>query len=147
MNIIPATSVELTRAIECALSVCLGHEDMREWTLADFSALVITPISMGHCFFATNEKDEVVALMTWAFLDEDGVTRLLNGEPLLACDWEAGQAFWIIDFIAPFGNVRSILRGLRERAPRGMPVNWRRVPSGCIDREERLGQFTLQALH
>lgn len=77
----------------------------------DIDRLIATPIRQKKCL-AIAKGGKLVSLMTWAFLNEeqrDGYlskTRRLEREDFEGEDGE----LWFIDFIAPYGNVRPLIR-------------------------------------
>lgn len=55
------------------------------------------------------------AFVTWAGLTEGAERRLaLQHKPLMPRHWNSGPSKWVIDFVAPFGHARDILRRLTE---------------------------------
>ena len=48
-------------------------------------------------------------LFTWALLTEDAERRFVNGDGLLIDEWSAGDRFWIVDLIAPFGGIGTLM--------------------------------------
>ncbi|WP_440962716.1 toxin-activating lysine-acyltransferase [Massilia sp. GER05] len=57
-----------------------------------------------------------VGMVTWAFLAPDVEDRFLSGDDpqLHLSEWNEGDSPWIIDFVAPYGNLKHILRDLRD---------------------------------
>jgi len=54
--------------------------------------------------------------MSWAYLTKEASEGYINGTRFLqARDWNAGKERWIIDFIAPFGELMPLVRELRKR--------------------------------
>ena len=57
-----------------------------------------------------------VACVIWAFPSPE-VQRRLAENPnyvLHESEWDEGGSLWILDMIAPFGNLRQVLRELRQ---------------------------------
>lgn len=51
--------------------------------------------------------------VTWAGLSDGAERRFaLRHEPLMPRHWNSGQSKWMIDFVAPFGHTRDILKVL-----------------------------------
>lgn len=60
-------------------------------------------------------------LLTWARLTADAERRFVSGEGLSAADWCAGDRFWIVDLIAPYKGVGSMMsRWIRK--PGNLPT-------------------------
>ncbi|MDJ0628799.1 MAG: toxin-activating lysine-acyltransferase [Rhodobacter sp.] len=50
-------------------------------------------------------------MYTWAWLGQSAEEKLISGEPLSGCDWQSGEALWIVDMIAPYrGVTKSMVR-------------------------------------
>lgn len=83
----------------------------KNYTDADIERLIFTPIRYKKCL-AIAKGGRLVSLMTWAFLDDAQVEGYLNRTRRLECsDFEGEDGeLWFIDFIAPYGNVRSLIR-------------------------------------
>ncbi len=60
-------------------------------------------------------------LLTWARLTEDAERRFVNGEGLSPDDWDAGDRFWIVDLIAPYKGIGSMM-AQRIRRPGNLPT-------------------------
>ncbi|MXU66725.1 toxin-activating lysine-acyltransferase [Oceanomicrobium pacificus] len=113
--------------------------DFTESQLADFGAMMFlsslvkvhqrrtllsnfrsfeTPWRLGqyHIFRATNGSPR--AFMTYAALSEEAERAYaLDQHPIEPEDWAAGQAVWIIDLVAPFGQVPQIVEMIKRDAP------------------------------
>lgn len=78
---------------------------------------VVVPAIENECsrlFF--NEDGEVVAFVAWAYLDARTVARVMSTGrlELHASEWVEGEHLWIVDFLAPFGNLPYVMRALRD---------------------------------
>ena len=96
--------------------------------------------------FIVPRHDWPVAFVTWALMSDESrdayvrQTRLLEGE-----DFVSGADLWVIDFVAPYGAVREIVRDVRAdlsrptgglgRSTIGQGLDKRvRAPSNAFDR-------------
>lgn len=65
--------------------------------------------------FFFNEYYKVVGYVTWALLAPDVEHRLSHDPNVLfhESEWNEGESLWIMDFVAPFGHAREIIRHVR----------------------------------
>jgi hemolysin-activating ACP:hemolysin acyltransferase len=53
--------------------------------------------------------------VTWAYLSHECAQGLKDGTRKLdAMDWRSGDQFWLIDVVAPFGGVWSMVSDMRR---------------------------------
>lgn len=86
----------------------------RDWTIDDIERLIWTPIDLGQALiFCDPSNKQVVAFASWAFLTDKVARLFVKGERKLhPTDWAAGDQLWIVDLIAPFGDLRKVVRFL-----------------------------------
>jgi len=89
----------------------MGQSDEHEnYTVADIHRLILPPVAAQQ-FRIWEVESHPVAFLTWAMLNEDAEQGYLDGtRKLQPDDWQAGKSLWLIDFIAPYGGVREIVR-------------------------------------
>ena len=77
-----------------------------------------------------------VGLVTWAWLSPEAEAAHLAGErPIAAEEWRGGDRLWYPDFVAPFGDLREIVRDARRIIPPGtIGRGARRGPDGRVRR-------------
>ena len=82
--------------------------------IADIHRVVLPPVALQQ--FRLWEHDGYpVGYMSWALFNEETEAGYLDGTRYIQPkDWDAGKNLWLIDFIAPFGGVREIVREGRE---------------------------------
>jgi hemolysin-activating ACP:hemolysin acyltransferase len=73
--------------------------------------------------------------MSYALFNEETEAGYLDGTRFIQPDdWAAGDRLWLVDFIAPFGGVREIVREgrnhLRDIFGKGVIGNARRSQKG-----------------
>lgn len=85
-----------------------GHD------IADLHRVILPPVALQQ--YRLWEADGFpVGFMTWALFNEETEAGYLDGTRFIQPDdWAAGDRLWLIDFIAPFGGVREILRDSRN---------------------------------
>lgn len=93
--------------------------------------------------FIVPRHDWPVAFVTWALMSDDSrdayvrQTRLLEGE-----DFVSGADLWVIDFVAPYGAVREIVRDVRADLSRRYPHQHAHWIRNNMTAERRLGRVT-----
>ena len=91
--------------------------------LADTDWAVLPPIVLDQCRLYTNASLPY-AFITWAFVNDTVDARLRSGHPKIAPhEWNSGEHLWIIDAVAPFGQLDTTLKELRETVFPGRKVS------------------------
>ena len=82
--------------------------------IADLHRVILPPVALGQ--YRLWESDGFpVGFMSWALFNEEAEIGYLDGTRLIQPDdWNKGERLWLVDFIAPFGGVREILRDSRN---------------------------------
>jgi len=81
--------------------------------IADLEWLLMPPLIAGQCKLYM-KKEYPVSFISWAFLNQEAEKRLLqNGGKLRPDEWNCGDRLWVIDIVAPFGDVDNMLRDLQ----------------------------------
>jgi cytolysin-activating lysine-acyltransferase len=95
----------------CAFS---GH--YLNWTISDIGRLFIPPVMLGQCKFWFNEG-RLTAFATWAYLSDECDERIRTtfADPDDQA-WNSGRKLWIIDLVAPYGNVMEVVKDLQKTA-------------------------------
>jgi hemolysin-activating ACP:hemolysin acyltransferase len=59
-----------------------------------------------------NERNYPIAYLTWAFLSLDVEQRIINdpSASLHESEWNEGKNLWVLDFVAPYGNMLNLVR-------------------------------------
>ena len=82
--------------------------------LGDTDWAVLPPIVLDQCRLYT-KAGLPYAFITWAFVNDAVDSRLRSAEPKIAPhEWKSGEHVWIIDAVAPFGQLDETLKELRE---------------------------------
>jgi hemolysin-activating ACP:hemolysin acyltransferase len=88
----------------------------------------------ARLFYSNNKP---VGVVTWCFLDDDKAEAFADEAYLIEEDdyiAEKGDQLWGIEFIAPFGHTRQMMRSMRDmvhkRYPSYSKVHWKRVHTG-----------------
>ena len=71
-------------------------------------------VRLNQIGFLFNSRGSPVAFATWAFVTDE-VAQSLLGDPNYCMDiseWNEGDQLWLVDFVAPFGEARNLVRKL-----------------------------------
>jgi cytolysin-activating lysine-acyltransferase len=82
--------------------------------LGDTDWAVLPPIVLDQCRLFT-KSGLPYAFISWAFVNDQVDARLRSSQPKIAPhEWKCGEHVWIIDAVAPFGQLEETLKELRE---------------------------------
>jgi len=102
-----------------------------QWTLQDVNRLIVPPMLSGQYFLFRDSNGSVIGYASWARLTDIAAHGFISGERKLQPeDWCAGDQLWFIDFIAPFGGVLEIVRGIKAVFPDDRTAFTRRCKNG-----------------
>ncbi len=91
--------------------------------IGDTDWAVLPPIVLDQCRLYT-KGGLPYAFVTWAFVNDAVDARLRSAEPKIAPhEWKSGPHIWLIDAVAPFGQLEGTLRELRETTFPGKKVS------------------------
>lgn len=119
----------------------------RDLSVAEIYASIIAADRHNKMFVWT-DNGRMVGFMTFAFIPDDKVDAFLQGEYRVQNDDFSinNGELWVMDFIAPFGGVLSMMRQAQARFAElygdGTEVRWKRskrVPfkTGCAIARKR----------
>ena len=81
----------------------------RYYFITDLEWMVLQPVSLGQ-FRVFHGEEFPVGVFFWAYVNEEVEKRLSEGIVRLSPDdWKSGDRLWLVDVIAPFGNVEQML--------------------------------------
>ena len=82
--------------------------------ISDLEWIVMQPVALAQ-YRLFYSKDHPVGVALWASVNEEVEGRLKKGITKMSPqDWNSGDRFWLIDLIAPFGNVAAMLNDLQK---------------------------------
>ena len=94
--------------------------------LANFEAVFQPAIDLKQ-FHLFRFDDIPRGVITWARLTPGAESRFIRGEGLRREDWDKGDRFWVVDLIAPYGDVGGYISRW-ARQPQNLPTrNFRYV--------------------
>ena len=91
------------------------HDPLKKFMfIGDIDWAVLPPVVLDQCRLYTR-NGLPYAFVTWASVSDDIDARLRSSQPKVAPhEWKTGDNLWIIDAIAPFGQLEETLQELRE---------------------------------
>lgn len=114
---IKAQSLRLVKrlpALGPVIMLYLQSPHRRYQFISDLEWLLIPPLVSGQCKLYM-KQEYPISFVSWAFLTEEVEKRLLaNGGRLRPEDWASGERLWLIDIVAPFGGVETVLSDMRK---------------------------------
>lgn len=91
--------------------------------VGDIDWAILPPIVLDQCRLYTR-GGLPYAFVTWALVSEAIGTRLRSEQPKIAPhEWQSGEEVWLIDAVAPFGQLDVTLKELRETTFAGRKVS------------------------
>ena len=105
----------------------------RDYNVEDIYRYLVSPIEHNRIRLYY-EYDKPIGLVTWCWLSkEDGKKFLDNNYYITDKDYvsDKDEELWGIEFIAPYGNARQVMRLIRKEHAdvygRNEKVHWRRL--------------------
>lgn len=91
--------------------------------VGDIDWAILPPIVLDQCRLYT-KGGLPYAFVTWAVVSQAVAERLRSSQPKIAPhEWKSGEEVWIIDAVAPFGQLEETLKELRENTFAGKKVS------------------------
>lgn len=94
--------------------LCLSSELHRDWYIKDIERLFVVPLEADQArLFYRNGK--VIGFISWAFLSYEAEDAFLKRtRKLQSEDWKSGPRIYIMDCIAPYGDIGFIGKWARD---------------------------------
>lgn len=79
--------------------------------------VLLLPAIKSRQFVLASEGGRPVFYLSWANFDSEAEQRYLANSPLLMPehDWNCGDRLWGLDWVAPFGHTRAMMRIVRRQ--------------------------------
>lgn len=89
-------------------------EHHERYTCTDLQKHFVHPYRLGQYKFYFNGNGDVVAVVTWAWVSEYGLQRLINDDyyDMHPSEWNEGDILFLMDVVAPFGHFREVVADL-----------------------------------
>ncbi|MDA7705621.1 toxin-activating lysine-acyltransferase [Rickettsiales bacterium] len=95
-------------------SLMLASKVHKKYLIDDIGAMFLPAIHLNQFRIYKNNNGDPIGIITWAFLSDKNQENYQKGlRSLKLEDWKSGDNGWIMDFIAPFGHAKQIIKDLR----------------------------------
>ena len=95
-------------------TLMLASKLHKKYLIDDIGAMFLPAIHLNQFRIYRNKDGDPIGIVTWAFLSDKNQEDYQKGlRSLKLEDWNSGDNGWIIDFIAPFGHAKQIIKDLR----------------------------------
>ena len=92
--------------------------------VADLHRVVLPPVAFQQ-YRIWETEDYPVGYMSYALFNEEAEAAFISNSRFMEPeDWKSGDRLWLVDFIAPFGSVREIVREGRSTARHSSSRCW-----------------------
>ncbi|EMS96470.1 RTX toxin acyltransferase family protein [Agrobacterium tumefaciens str. Cherry 2E-2-2] len=109
-----ASPIRLNKLLGDLVYLMLASDLHRKYYINDIGSVFFPPIDLNQ-FRIYHRNGRPVGFVTWASLNNEIEGRYLNSDYILRPDdWKSGDQILFMDFIAPFGDARNIVRDLRK---------------------------------
>jgi len=98
-----------------AVRLLASSSQHRGVTVHSLAGSLWPAIRLGQIEFLFNSKGSPVAFATWAYVTAE-IAELIAQDHAYRLDiseWNEGDQLWIMDLVAPFGDLRNLVRKLR----------------------------------
>ncbi len=86
----------------------------KRWAIESIHKWILPALKHEH-YRIYHIGNKPVGFVSWAWLSEDVEKKyVLQPAALNPLDWTSGDRGWILDFIAPFGDAKAIIKDLRH---------------------------------
>jgi cytolysin-activating lysine-acyltransferase len=99
--------------------------------MADLDWRLLPPMVLDQCR-VFSKQDIPWAYCSWARVSDAVDARLKSSVPVIAPhEWQSGPHWWLIDVVAPFGDVEAVAKEAMAQFAPGQAVNvWLPQPQG-----------------
>ncbi len=109
-----ASPTRLNKLLGDLVYLMLASDLHRKYYINDIGSVFFPPIDLNQ-FRIYHRSGRPVGFVTWASLNNEIEDRYLNTDYILRPDdWKSGDRILFMDFIAPFGDAKNIVRDLRK---------------------------------
>lgn len=119
-----------------------ARDPLRKFTfMADIDWILLPPVVLDQCRLYT--KDEIpFAFFTWAQVSDAVDQRLRSGILRVAPhEWQSGEHLWLIDAVAPFGQLDEMIAELHKTNFSGQKIS-ALIPDAAQGNQLKVRDFT-----
>lgn len=86
-------------------------------SIASLDAWIRMPVRLGQIILLLGERGTALGFASWAYVSAETAARLgdASHRPPDPEDWNDGTLLWIVDVVAPHGNLAHVVSALRQR--------------------------------
>lgn len=108
--------ISMESALGAVILLANRSQSHKHLFITDMEWLVIPPVMLKQFAVFRTQKNEPMAFISWASINEEVEKRLLTGNvKLKPQEWKSGDKLYIIDVLSPFGGQYELLKQLKER--------------------------------
>lgn len=96
------------------VNVMLGSKMYRRYDIEDIEAVFFPAIYLNQ-FRIYHQNNQAIAFVTWAKLSKE-IEReyIINNKNLTIDEWNSGDNIWAMDFSAPYGHAKEVIKDLKD---------------------------------
>ncbi|GFN46287.1 toxin-activating lysine-acyltransferase [Candidatus Regiella insecticola] len=106
---------ELQRVIGGVLLLSQYSPLHRLYSIGEWQQRTLPSFQINQYCYYENSQGKPVAFFNWAFVSEKIRDELCSGRNIIESDWQSGENIFIPEMIAPFGQVKTIVKDIRQR--------------------------------
>lgn len=136
--------IDTGKALEDGLSLFRQSKWHKSYNVDDIHRYLISPLKHNRIRLYYRQGMPV-GLVTWCWLSKENGQKFLDNSYYITEDdyiSDKNEEFWAIELIAPHGDVRQIMRLIREEheavCGRNEKVNWRRLHAPNVRHTRKL---------
>lgn len=109
------SAMERSRLLGDVLTLMTASDAHQGYKVKHFPAVVLCPLQLNQFRIYHDADKRPVGFVSWACFSKKVEERFLNGNPTLSLeDWYSGDIIYFMEFIAPFGHIKQMVKDLRE---------------------------------
>lgn len=112
--------------LDHVISLLQYSENHCNFNVDQINRCIIPPVNLFQNL-GMFENGYLKGWCSWMFTSQEKADKFLNGQYLVQPhDWSSGNVLVMMDFIAPFGGARDLMRRCRNLFPDYPKAEWRR---------------------
>lgn len=105
-----------SRLLGDILTLMTASETHQDYKVKHFPQSVLIPVQLNQFRIYHDEAGKPVGFASWACMSEEVKERFMHNNPVLTLeDYASGDIVVFMEFIAPFGHIKQMVRDLRQR--------------------------------
>ncbi len=131
----PSLNLDEYTQVGFALELLAQSDYHQQYSVGDyFRTEILPPIWTNQVRFYLTAEGVPTAMMTWAWLSQEVEQEMhQTGRSLEQDEWQSGERLFFNDWIAPYGNIRSVMHDIATNVfPDKTATSIRRNMDGSI---------------